>query len=290
MKLKYIKKKYLIIISILITLITLVGIQIFMILNKEEEVIVEQKIVIIEPNQIVKEFYNWYMRYQGSPFQSKAYLTMPQLSQELIDDIQKRIDDNRLNYDPFVCKSTKPLGVGIISQEIIQNNAKVTINTDYGQSEQVDLNLRKKGDSWEIISVNCPQIEQYKKIDQDTEKNRVSIFLIDSSKGTTEECNLNLIEVKKIPENTADTLGSALKELFKGTSIEDQENNLESAFIKNGQEILRSVKIDSDTITLTILNKDQYFANLSTCQTQQLQKQLEETIRYYKYEQDIVIE
>lgn len=290
MNLKDLKIKYIAfgasIIIVILTLIILIALR----LNKKEEVIVQkEEIVQISATQVVQDFYNWYIAYQGSPFKSNAYKSMPQLSEDFLKDIEQRIFDNRLNYDPFVCKTNKPFGVGVVSQEIIGDKANVIINTDYGYNEGVSIDLEKDENTWVITMVNCPQIEQYRQIDENVQENRVSIFLINNNNKTT-ECNLNLVEVKRVPSNISDSLGSSLKELFAGVTIEDEKNNYSSGFIDNGQDILRNFKIEPNAITLTLLNKNQYFANISNCQEQQLLSQLKETLKYYGYEQEIVIQ
>ena len=61
-------------------------------------------------------------------------------------------------------------------EEIKDNKAKVTINTDYGVEKLVPVNLILEGTEWKIVSIECPQIEEQKQ--KEKEQKWISIKIL----------------------------------------------------------------------------------------------------------------
>lgn len=281
--------------STIITLIVLVflvslGTIIYQSFQKEK-IIPETKKEIIPPTQVVQNFYYWYMGYRGNPAESGAYKTEEQLSQTFINDVENRINRGILNYDPFSCGQVKPLGVAVIREEVNGENSKVVVNTDFGKNIEVNLRLKLENDNWKITSIDCPQIEEQRKIDEQQAKQKVVIFMLNTSlnKDLKDACT-SVYPVERAVEDSTDQISVSLQELFKGATKADVEAGYTSIFSEKTAEMLGSARFSDDKVYISLRGFDDFKAGKTECELKSLNAQIEKTIEFYKGNVEVVFE
>lgn len=257
-----IPKKYLIVIFGLILILLILIFQILYLINKQSKLKIQEEVTIKEtPTQVVERLYNWYKYYAGSPIDSGAYKTRTELSTFFINDIDNRSFLNKLNYDPFVCQTSKPLGVGVIFEEIKNGTAIVKINTDYGYEKEVSIRMSKEGDEWKVFSIDCPQIEEEKLRQEELKKNRVTIYLLqkkDSSNINTDKKDSNKTSQVQDPLLSTKTSNNDLGE------INNQESNLNidsAGIVQNSQNIDSNNEFNGNAELLESQQKNENIQN-----------------------------
>jgi len=65
------------------------------------------KISHIPPDQVVRDFYNWYLEYEGNPLNDQAYQSVSYLSPELVKMLYVASNEN-IDQNFLVCAPEKP--------------------------------------------------------------------------------------------------------------------------------------------------------------------------------------
>lgn len=290
MNLKKLTPRSTIIALIVFVLLIILGGLIFSSLQKKK-IIPEIKKEITPPSKIVQDFYYWYMNYRGNLVEGGSYKTAEQISSEFISEVENRISRGILSYDPFSCGQDKPLGVAVIKEEINGQNANVVINTDFGKNIEVNLKLKLENDNWKIISIDCPQIEEQRVKDEEQAKQKVVIFLQNNQLAKNEEdvCSA-VFPIERYVDDSTDQITVALKELFKGTTPENEEAGYSSSFSDKTTEMLESARFSEGKVYISLRNFEEFKSGKSECELKNLDAQIEKTIEFYKGDVEVVFE
>ncbi len=104
------------------------------------------------PDQVVRDFYTWYLSYEGNPLSDKAYRSNSSLSENFIQRLDKETS-GELIADPFLCAQDVPESVIASSPEISSKSASVEVETSFGNRFTVKLVM--ENDLWKIAGVTC---------------------------------------------------------------------------------------------------------------------------------------
>jgi len=246
---------------------------------------------ITPPTKVVQDFYNWYMNYRGNPVESGAYRYLEELTPGLIEDIDNRMGKGKLSYDPFSCGAGKPLGVAVIREEIKDTNANVVINTDYGNNVEINLKMVLENKAWKVVSIDCPQIEEQKKIDEEKAKQKVTIFLLNTLKTKANEDKCTTVhKVERSVESSADPIPVALDELFRGTTKEESDALYTSIFSDKTVGMLGGVRFIENTAFVALRGFEDFKNTKNECEINSFKAQIEQTIKGYKDITEVVFE
>jgi hypothetical protein len=106
-----------------------------------------------QTEQVVQDFYDWYLSYDGNPLVDHAYRTGRYLSPEMVaflDDFTQ----NEMGYDPVLCAQDKPASISPTAARVAGGWASVEVSTSFeGHRFSVEL-IQTDGD-WLIDKVNC---------------------------------------------------------------------------------------------------------------------------------------
>lgn len=109
--------------------------------------------VTTQTEQVVQNFYDWYLSYDGNPLADHAYRSSRYLRPEMIaflDDFTQ----SEMGYDPILCAQDKPASLSPSASRVAGGWAKVEVTTGFeGQGFSVEL-IQTDGD-WRIDKVNC---------------------------------------------------------------------------------------------------------------------------------------
>ncbi len=105
------------------------------------------------PEQVVQEFYKWYLSYQGNPLSSRAFRSSPQLSQNMIDNLERALQGG-LMFDPVLCAQDKPTTIQTSPAQISGGEALVQVKTSFADHSFVVKLVQVDGD-WLIDQVEC---------------------------------------------------------------------------------------------------------------------------------------
>ncbi len=118
--------------------------------------------VSLTPEQVVEQFYTWYVGYIGergsdqmrNPLVDKAYHSSPHLTARLIQEIDEIIASfDKGGYDPFLCAQDIPTTITVETMDVTDNLARVAVHTDFpGHLLHLDL-VRDQG-IWKINRIN----------------------------------------------------------------------------------------------------------------------------------------
>ena len=104
------------------------------------------------PDQTVRNFYDWYLSYDGNPLVEKAYRSNAALS----DDFVRRLDEQtagELIADPLLCAQDVPKSVTVSTPAISEEMATVEVQTSLGNRFSVQLIQNES--VWQIAEVVC---------------------------------------------------------------------------------------------------------------------------------------
>lgn len=106
-----------------------------------------------QEQQVVREFYNWYISYDGNPLVEHAYRSSRYLSPEIIAFLDNFTRDE-MGYDPLLCAQDIPTEIKISPEKVSGARATVDVATNFeGHAFSVEL-VHIDGD-WLIDKVNC---------------------------------------------------------------------------------------------------------------------------------------
>jgi hypothetical protein len=104
------------------------------------------------PDQTVRDFYDWYLSYEGNPLAEKAYRVNAMLSEDFIRQLDEQTT-GELIADPLLCAQDVPESVTVSSAEISGPSARVEVQTSAGNRFGVGLVLDEN--IWKIVEVSC---------------------------------------------------------------------------------------------------------------------------------------
>ena len=117
----------------------------------------------LSPDQVVAEYYRWYLDYIRSdpkgdfhnPLIELAYQDSRLLTKELINRIDQIVEgDQGINYDPFLCAQDVPESIDVISSFQSDDNVTVVVQSSFYRHIYT-VDLVKRWGQWKIMEVNC---------------------------------------------------------------------------------------------------------------------------------------
>lgn len=109
-----------------------------------------------DPNQVVQDFYTWYISYEGNPLADKAYQSSQALSPEFIARLDEFSQSGGWVYDPILCAQDVPTQVTTFLAQVSGGQALVGAATNFVDHKFV-VELIKTDNRWVIHNVLCDQ-------------------------------------------------------------------------------------------------------------------------------------
>jgi hypothetical protein len=119
------------------------------------------------PEQVVEEFYAWYLDYVAYDEQAGArknalvdgaYRSNEHLTEDFvvqIDDLLASMrEENRGGYDPFLCAQDIPEHVNVTDTQVTGDQAQVTVETSF-PNHHFTLQLEDGDAGWQIADIVC---------------------------------------------------------------------------------------------------------------------------------------
>ena len=113
-----------------------------------------QEVDTTTPEQVVQEFYDWYVSYQGNPLAEKAYQSDTRLSREFIGRLDDFTQSGTWHVDPVLCAQDVPNEVTALPATVSRNGATVEVNTSF-TGHKFTVELVKADGRWLIDKVTC---------------------------------------------------------------------------------------------------------------------------------------
>jgi hypothetical protein len=107
----------------------------------------------IPAEQVVQEFYDWYITYPGHPIVSGAYAEHPLVSEELVKAVEEQREGG-LIADPIICAQDVPNSVSATEAVIDGSTAKVHLTTSF-EGHGFDVELQAIDGEWKVSKVIC---------------------------------------------------------------------------------------------------------------------------------------
>jgi hypothetical protein len=112
------------------------------------------KQITTQPEQVVQDFYSWYLAYPGNPLVEHAYRSSSYLSPEMTAFLDA-FTQGGMAYDPVVCAQDKPTEIRTAQAQVSVDKAIVDVTTSFeDHSFSVELTQTSRG--WQINKVTCP--------------------------------------------------------------------------------------------------------------------------------------
>ncbi|MAZ40741.1 hypothetical protein CL654_01315 [bacterium] len=113
----------------------------------------------ISPEQVVQEFYDWYLT-EGNALPNENFATSSSLTARFINSVQAQIaTEEEFDRDPFVCSAELPLEVSTNSTNINDRRANVVVDSVLSEVEMIsfiaELDLTEDASAWQINNVVC---------------------------------------------------------------------------------------------------------------------------------------
>lgn len=106
------------------------------------------------PEQVVQQFYDWYVSYQGNPLVDKAYQGNESLSPAFIAHLDDFTRNGEWRVDPVLCAQDVPNEVTAHPAQVSGERASVEVTTSF-TGHRFTVELAKAGDAWSIDKVAC---------------------------------------------------------------------------------------------------------------------------------------
>lgn len=106
------------------------------------------------PEQVVQQFYAWYVSYQGNPLVDKAYQGSEWLSPAFIAHLDDFTQSGEWRVDPVLCAQDVPNEVTAHPAQVSGDRASVEVTTSF-TGHGLTVELVKAGGAWAIDKVAC---------------------------------------------------------------------------------------------------------------------------------------
>jgi hypothetical protein len=107
----------------------------------------------IPAQQVVQEFYDWYITYPGHPIVSGAYAEHALVGEQLVKAVEQQREDG-LIADPILCAQDVPNSVTAGEAVVDGNTAQVHLTTSF-EGHELDVELQVIDGEWKINKVIC---------------------------------------------------------------------------------------------------------------------------------------
>jgi len=109
--------------------------------------------VASQPDQVVQDFYAWYLTYDGNPLVEHAYRSSNRLSPDMIAFLDEFTQDG-MHYDPVLCAQDKPSEIVTGLAQVAGGQASVEVTTSF-ENHAFSVELVQTNGDWLIDKVTC---------------------------------------------------------------------------------------------------------------------------------------
>lgn len=109
--------------------------------------------VASQPDQVVRDFYDWYLSYDGNPIVEHAYRSNRRLSPEMIAFLDGFTREG-MSYDPLLCAQDKPTNIRAAPARVSGWQASAEVVTSFA-NHGFSVELIYQNGDWLIDKVNC---------------------------------------------------------------------------------------------------------------------------------------
>jgi uncharacterized protein YceK len=114
------------------------------------------------PEQVVSDFYDWYLSYPGSAIGEGAHRSSEYLTEELVEKVDTLVASfDQGGYDPLLCAQDIP-GDLIVDEAVVSGDeASVVVHqiwnvgTEHEFEREVVVELQTVGGVWSIADIIC---------------------------------------------------------------------------------------------------------------------------------------
>lgn len=103
--------------------------------------------------QVVADFYDWYMSYSGNPIREKAYQSSEYLAPAMIRELDELVAEGDWRLDPVLCAQDIPNTIEALPAVADNDTATVVVETSFGTSLTVTLVVVDQ--TWRISDIRC---------------------------------------------------------------------------------------------------------------------------------------
>jgi hypothetical protein len=107
------------------------------------------------PKEVVQEFYDGYISYDGNPLVDHAYHNSPYLSRDFISRLDQ-FTVGEMQYDPVLCAQDVPQSFTPGDVEMEGSRVMIPVTTSF-EGHQFVVELHQIEGVWMIDSVKCSQ-------------------------------------------------------------------------------------------------------------------------------------
>lgn len=109
--------------------------------------------VTTQPDQVVQDFYAWYLSYDGNPLVEHTYRSSEYLSPDMIALLDELTQEG-MQYDPVLCAQDKPTDIDTGLAQVAGGQASVEVTTSF-EYHAFSVELVQTNGDWLIDKVNC---------------------------------------------------------------------------------------------------------------------------------------
>lgn len=106
------------------------------------------------PEQVVQQFYDWYVSYRGNPLVDKAYQGHESLSPAFVAHLDDFTRSGEWRVDPVLCAQDVPNEVTAHPARVSGDRASVEVTTSF-TGHRFTVELVKAGRAWAIDEIAC---------------------------------------------------------------------------------------------------------------------------------------
>jgi len=109
--------------------------------------------VVSQPDKVVRDFYDWYLSYDGNPLVDHAYRSSNYLSTDMITFLDDFIQDG-MAYDPILCAQDRPSEINVSPVHVSGGRGTVEVSTNF-DNHAFSVELIQIENNWLIDKVVC---------------------------------------------------------------------------------------------------------------------------------------
>jgi len=258
----------------LIVLLTL-----FILSKLEKPVEPEPVKEITPPDQIVRNYFNWYIGFKGNPLVGGSYKIGNNFTQAYMDKVDQLVKET--DIDPILCARARPLGLSVEEPDISGSKADVYINLDFEENQRMKITMYLDGDNWKVDDVECTKIDEQKRIEEES-KSTITLYF---KKGETcEDTGSVLREIPKVKHSVT----TALTLLVVGPTNDEKLMGFESVFSQESADTFQGMRVAGGVATIK-LNQD-FYGGLDICGRKQVEMQVMRTVTEFVEVSKVVVE
>lgn len=115
----------------------------------------------LSPQEVVTQFYRWYIGYPGNPLVDKEYRTSPYLAPSFIQEVDETLASfDRGGGDPFLLAQDIPEEFTVGEATLAGDRATVALDFYWGGNptpSQREVHLERIDGEWVIVGLSIPE-------------------------------------------------------------------------------------------------------------------------------------